>query len=484
VVDPRGTPLPAAQLTLWIVSAAPIPGATRGEVGLERAAEVKAEEAVGRHVFDLGRTTSDDEGAFALEVPAPPADARLRISARVARSGTVGIARRELALPPADADGLALLPLGDLRVGFLPPLEFHVRAQDAPVEGAEVTIYREATPVGWSAPHPEPVQSVERSDAQGFAGHVTTARRIAFSVRKAGFAVDHGAALLTPRGTRIQVELEPEVPTRGVLRDPAGRPLSGVELEAYELGGGSQSGLRALSETFRWVRRSAVATTGIDGRFELSGLGRERNYLLRAEPPADASYRVLEERVQIRGQELKLSFQRGLVLRAQIAFPAGRERGAASVVLQRHTPSAEWEDLALSQLAPDAEPEVGFDRLAPGLYRVALHAAGFAPVVTDPLRLAGDEAPTQLLLSPSDPPRELRGRVVAKGGQPLAGAVVQWSDFGTLHAETDAEGRFRLQGLPTGELVLAVGGAGYQNRAVEVPAGVEELPDVELGSLR
>ena len=66
----------------------------------------------------------------------------------------------------------------------------------------------------------------------------------------------------------------------------------------------------------------------------------------------------------------------------------------------------------------------------------------------------------------------------------MAGAVGQWSDFGTLHAETDAEGRFRLEGLPTGELVLAVGGAGYQSRSVEVPAGVEELPDVELGSLR
>ncbi|MCW8141312.1 MAG: carboxypeptidase regulatory-like domain-containing protein [Planctomycetota bacterium] len=121
-----------------------------------------------------------------------------------------------------------------------------------------------------------------------------------------------------------------------------------------------------------------------------------------------------------------------------------------------------------------------YARLAPGVYRVAVHATGYAPVVSGPVTVGpGAPPPGEVALVLDRPARTVSGRVVDAAGAPLTGVPVVWRDFGGLAVQTGPDGAFALEGLPHGALTLTVG-SGDRELRVEVAAGRTALGDVRL----
>ncbi len=69
------------------------------------------------------------------------------------------------------------------------------------------------------------------------------------------------------------------------------------------------------------------------------------------------------------------------------------------------------------------------------------------------------------------PPAAAEGTVADAAGRPVAGAVLHAAGYGyALRAETDAQGRFRLEGLPAGKSTLIAAAEGYRFAAREISA--------------
>jgi len=136
-------------------------------------------------------------------------------------------------------------------------------------------------------------------------------------------------------------------------------------------------------------------------------------------------------------------------------------------------------------LTPEPSVKTGPDGIfrVPGLRRgerfvVTAWRQGYIPASLGEVP-APPEVPVRIELKPV---RGLSGRVVDSEGDPVAEAIVKWKarDYflprylGEVHGPTDAEGRFRLDGLPSGSVDIAASADGYFDRSVDnlvIPEG-------------
>jgi hypothetical protein len=132
----------------------------------------------------------------------------------------------------------------------------------------------------------------------------------------------------------------------------------------------------------------------------------------------------------------------------------------------------------------DAAGRYGISTLAPGIYRVAAGASGFADLISPRVAVRGGEAtPVNLVLRRG---ASLSGRVVGPGGSPIRGAeVTALEASGCLprKGSTDAEGRYRLEGFAAGEAEVNVSATGFEEGSLHptLTAGNNRL-DVTLES--
>jgi len=128
-------------------------------------------------------------------------------------------------------------------------------------------------------------------------------------------------------------------------------------------------------------------------------------------------------------------------------------------------------------------------QLADGYYEVTTYHADYVEAKAA-LRVDGGPRSLPLTITPAG---TIEGRVLARAtGQPIEGAIVSRSGeeaggiviegLGVDQAVTDAEGRFRLRGLPSGVARLSAAARGYATRQpVEVVLGVaEHVDEVEI----
>ena len=122
-----------------------------------------------------------------------------------------------------------------------------------------------------------------------------------------------------------------------------------------------------------------------------------------------------------------------------------------------------------------------------GIARLRVPAGEYAAYPMDPafargwipLRGEGTSLPSTLRLRPAC---GLSGRVADFRGQPIAGARIEtWAGTERIELETDRRGRFRIDRVPAGELVLSAYAEGYafEDVAVELRAG-EHLRGVAI----
>ncbi|MEM8883356.1 MAG: sigma-70 family RNA polymerase sigma factor [Planctomycetota bacterium] len=242
------------------------------------------------------------------------------------------------------------------------------------------------------------------------------------------------------------LELRPRAPARlrGTVVDPTGRPLAGVVVEAQ-------------------LKTSAVfdgdhqERTDHRGRFEFPSLS-EGEVTVEIRPEGFAPYR--KAGIALRGEiDVVIELRSALRISGTVVHAAGEIAKGATVELlpdaggaaRRHTTRA------------DDTGRFAFESLADGRYRVVaaiVHeetARSFALATAE----AGEEG-VRLRLAP---PARLSGRLLDVDGSPMTGvrvegyvehAAFKGTSFGAPEAggETDAQGRFRIDGLAGEEVEL------------------------------
>ncbi len=275
-----------------------------------------------------------------------------------------------------------------------------------------------------------------------------------------------GRHLVTVRhgpGERLVVEVTPEAPTRrrivlsplteilGVLRDSAGRPISGATVEAITEGGKARgSGL-----------------TRADGAFRLESLPAGR-YALRAKLHGTV----------LSGQRLDVSAPAdGVVL---VAASLGVLRLTPVLPGRGELPWAmnaryRTDDAVVTTGATRQGANYMF-RFPPGSYLLRIMPEGFAPferaIVVGP---GGESAIGGIRLKRG---RTLRGRLRRPDGRPVFAATIEARDHTGVSATSDKDGGFRLDHLATGPVVLDVQASEGTERVMRLPAGDAEASRV------
>jgi protocatechuate 3,4-dioxygenase beta subunit len=281
----------------------------------------------------------------------------------------------------------------------------------------------------------------------------------------------------TRPGTPVAVTLTAGTMLEGTVRDgTTGQPVAGARVQARDE--------MALSSPWEPTAGVAEATTDAKGRFRLQGL---------TSAPQTVSARVPglgsgSKSGALPGRPADIYLFPGATLSGTIWGP-GDLRVAGAVV--RAEPDAPGFRSMPPATVSDAQGRYEIAGLRPGTYRLLARHKDFAPeLLSGVLVERGADAQADISL---DKGTAIVGRLVAGPEQTVAGRVsVQELDGqpappalrDVVRAEAGADGRFRLELMPSGAHVVGVTAPGYASKRVDVhvrPGARDvDLGDVEL----
>lgn len=200
------------------------------------------------------------------------------------------------------------------------------------------------------------------------------------------------------------------------------------------------------------VRSTSPVRTDASGRFGFSGLG-------------DAVYAIELRRTDLR----IIAGPRVVRLGSRPVWTVGSGRVESTAVLFELLDAATGEPLPGADVEIDLVEWVSCTEVAgrpgwyqcdgpldPGQYAVRVRCQGALETVLDGVMLKGSVAPSRVLVE-LDRGAVLEGRVVGLDGRPIPGVWISPAEEDG-EVETDAEGCFRLTGLPEGEVQIEVAG--------------------------
>ncbi len=426
VVDHGGTPVAAAHVTY---------SARMGgkPIGSEQTAPV-------------GEATSDDGGAFEIEVP----------SGDVKLIAEVGEARGEAlvggVIPGQEpAEVIIQLAAGASVAGSV------VDAAHAPVSGAEVHVVV-------------------------FGGEAAVSDRTATSDSAGQFRFDHlapGKATLEAR-TATGVSAPVHLP----LLD--GRERGGVELvlaasasiagRVVDGKGKPLSGARVLATPAASKVKSSPTTTGGDGTFVLDGLAAGVRHNVQAR--LDGYPNVFARNVLAPADKLELVMRSAGGIRGVVKGAGGARVASFQVQVERYV-EADGMVRPGRANARSSDGRFELDLDAPGQYDLVVTADGFAPARPPRVTVPADgwaEIAVELTAG-----ARVAGRVTS-GGQAVAGARVAMSaGYEGPAVFSDGQGRFTLSDVAPGRRSISASKAGLASGHkddLEVRAG--QTAEVEL----
>ncbi len=419
VVDEAGRPVPGAEIEAVPIEA-PL---TAGEVS--------------------GWSRTDSLGRFRLDGLRPGE----RLTARVLASGFAVLESPMPPLAPEPATPVRLaLQRGRTVLGKV------VDAAGSPIQGAEVLAY----PLDPAA-QPESLLRAKAREMRSATGRDGTfslpavgAGQIDLALRASGAGPKWLRSVDVPPGNAPldlgRIVLGPESPLRGTVADDAGAPISGARVTAAPVVTVPRPGDFAAGPP------PATLTDG-NGQFALSGLEAGVKVLLRGEQdgflPATLEVELAED-----PERVLLTLKPAEALRGSVVNEeAGPVEGARIVLLTQHAAHGD----RLRPLATSVSDRLGaftFAAVPAGSHRLAVQAAGY---------LAWSQSLTVDAESPPNPVEvrlergaSLSGRILSERGQPIEGAKVSLKDEGPMlglpppGTISDAEGVYRLEGLPVG----------------------------------
>ncbi|MEM9598701.1 MAG: carboxypeptidase regulatory-like domain-containing protein, partial [Acidobacteriota bacterium] len=459
VVDPDERPLDGAHLAAFPSSDPSAAGRGPGE-------DVDVEP----FRFDPadGRAQSGPKGQLVLGDLVPGRAYRIAVT----RAGFAP-ARIDLRAPSAPRSGLEVVLRPDRVVyGRVVDLD------DRPVEGAVVVLGRAGGPRPVQAPEPAPegrgrFRAV--TDGEGrFSGLRAPAAVVDASVFGAGFVPNHVRGLEIPAvpeadlGTLV---MRPGVGLGGRVYGADGEGLGGVRVhllrteEALDhlMGDGAE----------RVARRRPEAETAEDGSFRIGELrpGERLHALFLGAGHRAAWVRHLE----VPTADLTVRLESAVAVGGRVVDGAGEGIAGASVVLSWREPVAEGLPPSTARVDEreawtEEDGTFRFDDAAPGPATLEVWATGW--VRPEPLDLVLEEGVAEDdLRIQLDAGAVLEGRVQTASGDGLDGALVR---SGAARGRSDADGLYRIDGVPLGDGAVEVLHPlhGRQDAELEIEAGV------------
>ncbi len=276
----------------------------------------------------------------------------------------------------------------------------------------------------------------------------------------------------TLRRDGVELVLSPGGVVRGVVRDPAGRPVASADV-------------RVVLRGYVFWRARRQAFSGADGRFEIAGLPRRALDVV-ASHDTGASAIAAADLAGARERELALVLDVTGVLEGVVVDRAGAPVGDAQVVAAPELSPAQlaergaWGVRGVPEAVTDQGGRFRFAGLPDGPYRVRAARPGTAP---DAMSLSPGA-----LARPRDPPLRLvlvgDGRVVGKVAFADGTAAPAFTvAVGATHPIpfTGADGAFALPTL-AGTHALVIAGPGFARKAV-YDVAIAEGKDTDLGTI-
>jgi uncharacterized GH25 family protein len=285
-----------------------------------------------------------------------------------------------------------------------------------------------------------------RYDLEARASGFATARVPGVSVREDVPSTEIGSIALSP-GVAIE----------GVVRDADGVPLEGVEIHMQDEGG-----VLGILRAGTLAERSADTTSNADGRFRLEDLADGAIVTVRAKLEGYSTTGVEGVRAPT-DEPLELRMERAATLRGVVVDHLGEGVESAEVRLTPESRSARIDLGDITSIVrnehADREGRFAIANVVSGRYELRASASGFQETRQTGIEVTAERDPAELRLV-LERGAALHGQVLGDDGNPVLGASVQrvvqrrspldfWA--GPNDATSGADGRYRLEGLPTGQ---------------------------------
>lgn len=356
-------------------------------------------------------------------------------------------------------------------------------AAGTPVAGAEVWPEPSSPYSDDGEPLPASVHST--ADGRFRLGGLAPGRQVDLVVQAEGFppTVLHG---VEAPADGLEAMLAPPATVSGGVVDAAGRPVAGITVWADR---------SPLHEPVLWRTEDAHARSADDGTFELGGLAAGTLEVATFGRAGRASaVVVLRPGEHLEGVRLIVpGAEDGVEVSGRVVDPDGLPLAGVSVMLLVRSPDARgnhssgfgtetdgdgrFEIQANDALPPDRSGVQAVLRAArPGFVetRRALDVGSLAARAVHEI---------EIVLTPGA--ASVSGRVLGSDGSIVVGAVLSldrrpvdivYPRSGYRETESDAEGRFRLEGVQPGDYALTVRHADWINRVTGDPIHVDTEP--------
>mgnify|MGYP003735806137 CR=1 FL=1 len=257
----------------------------------------------------------------------------------------------------------------------------------------------------------------------------------------------------------------------GTVQDEEGRPLENAHVHVIARTRASEESERGVAQPYAY---DVVEDTDADGRWRCDGVAADlEDVLLRFEHAdylSDAIY-DRSDAAPLYALEHTHVMKRGLALSGRVVGPDGNPVASAAV-----RQGADRWGSHYPETRTKVDGTFAFSNCNPGSVVLTVQAHGFAPDLKV-VNVKPDMAPVEFAL---EAPRTIRGRVVDKNGNPVAGAGVSadtWRGYRTLEwrGKTDEDGRFAWDAAPADGVEFDILAEGYQaKRNHELVAGDDE----------
>ena len=238
----------------------------------------------------------------------------------------------------------------------------------------------------------------------------------------------------------MRIPLLPGAVIAGTLVDPAGKPIGGASVEAWNEGGG---------------RREQVDTSR-EGRFRFRALS-PGTYLLRASAPGAYTFTVADTRVVAPNETVRLQAAPRGWIRFQPRLAAGGR--APGHCRGRYVYGARTRTRAAHLSYTSSGAPVYVMQVPIGTRTYHLHPVGFAPLEVDVSVPPGDRAVEVDLVFETG--RLLQGRATDAEGRPLGDVVVHLYDVPGSAVSSHPNGWFFVRHLAPGPLEMRFVANGY-----------------------
>lgn len=458
----------------------PVPGA---KVGIARDTGMRALLRSGpAALFGGGGVTSGPDGGFRLRGLAPQRNVTLEAT----KTGYVAAKRHGVTVKSGDA-------VKDVALVVKRGLEARGTVVDAagkPIAGAEVRLSRpESGGMGGRVMIQIAGMSREKPDASSAADG---------SFRVAGLEPGEYALAVSREGYAGKTVPSVTVKAEGVSEWPPVVLTAGVAIGGSVVNGKGEAVVGAEVFSFGEGSGARQATTDPEGKFRLDGFSPDRGVMVnvRADgyaplqrtvsPPAEDLSLVLKTAGTIRGRVEDAGSNRPITdFTASVREPRGGGMGGMRIMMGGRQPDKSFQS---------SDGTFELTDVAPGKWSVSASAPGYRPAEVTGIDVAEGETKEGIVLQLKQG-AVVTGRVLdPRRGTGVPNATVSWSEdgggpgMGMLAAfgggqnsqTTDADGRFRFDGLAAGKINLTARHSDFLDASKPIDVKEEDETAVDL----